>query len=420
VKRAVWSSLSAKERAAIIRRPAMSGGGSIAASARAVVDDVRARGDSAVREYAKKFDKVELKDFTLSTAGAEKKIADGAAAAIRAAYDNIYAFHAQQGYKAYASDVMPGVRCAREVRPIGAVGLYVPGGTAPLVSTTLMLGVPSRIAGCPARVLCTPSDDPHILYAAHVCGINKVYRIGGAQAIAAMAFGTESVPKVDKIFGPGNAYVTAAKRIVAEDAGGAALDMPAGPSEVCVVADETTSPVFAAADLLSQAEHDTMSQVMLIALSETMAKKIEDEVKKQIATLSRKDIAVQTMANSVTIIAKDMDEAMEISNLYAPEHLLLCFSGAEKYVGAVQHAGSVFVGEWSTESAGDYCSGTNHVLPTYGHARAYSGLGVEAFQKTITVQALTREGLKALSGTITALAELEGLDAHARAVKVRA
>lgn len=407
MKQVAWSQLSAAERKTILRRPAASG----LADVRGIVEDVRARGDAAVLEYERRFGAAED--------SAKKDVSAKAAAAIQRAYDNIYKFHMAQGLKSYEMDVMPGVTCGRQVRPIQSVGLYVPGGTAPLVSTTLMLGVPSKIAGCPLRVMCSPSDDPHILYAAKLCGIEKIFRIGGAQAIAAMAYGTDTVPKVDKIFGPGNAYVTAAKKLVAEDAGGAALDMPAGPSEVCVIADETTNPAYAAADLLSQAEHDALSQVVLIALSDGMIARVRAEVEKQIATLPRREIAGRAMANSLAITAADMAQAIEISNLYAPEHLILCFEGASIYIGAVRNAGSVFAGPWSTESAGDYCSGTNHVLPTYGHAHAYSGLSVESFQKTITVQTLTREGLRALGGTITALAELEGLDAHARAVTVR-
>ena len=293
-----------------------------------------------------------------------------------------------------------------------------------MVSTTLMIGSPSQIAGCPKRVLCTPcrkdgAVDPHILYAASLCGINNIYKVGGAQAIAAMAFGTDTIPEVDKIFGPGNAYVTAAKQLVADDPAGAGIDMPAGPSEVCVIADDTTNPVFAAADLLSQAEHDRMSQVVLITTSADKGREILSEVENQLGNLSRKDIAAEAIANSASIVVEDVEEAILVSNIYAPEHLILCFEGADKYVDMVQNAGSVFVGPWSTESAGDYCSGTNHVLPTYGYARCYSGLSVESFQKTITVQQASEEGLKNLSSTIETLAELEGLDAHARAVSLR-
>jgi histidinol dehydrogenase len=261
--------------------------------------------------------------------------------------------------------------------------------------------------------------NPYILYAGKLCGIDQIFCIGGAQAIAAMAYGTETVPKVDKIFGPGNAYVTEAKMQVSRDPGGAAIDMPAGPSEVCVIADDTTDAAFAAADLLSQAEHDPLSQVLLIALSEAKAVAIQDEVTKQLARLPRKDIAAQAVANSTAVMAADMGEALEISNRYAPEHLILCFEDAERYLDDIINAGSVFLGPWTPESAGDYASGTNHVLPTYGYARSRSGLGVEAFQKTVTVQAITQAGLGKIGTTIETLAMLEGLDAHARAISIR-
>ena len=287
-----------------------------------------------------------------------------------------------------------------------------------------MIGVPSKIAGCQRRILCTPCDklghiNPHILYAAMLCGITEIFKLGGAQAIAAMAYGTETIPGTYKIFGPGNAYVTAAKKRVAEDPNGAALDMPAGPSEVCVIVDKQTSPKIAAADLLSQAEHDSMSQVILLATNMEKAKQIRAEVEIQLKNLPRKEIASEALQNSHLIIVKDINEALEVANTYAPEHLILCFEKAERYLDSIQNAGSVFVGPWSAEAAGDYCSGTNHVLPTYGHARSYSGLSVEAFQKTLSIQALSKEGLDTLGNTVEIIANLEGLQAHARAISVR-
>ena len=427
MKQVVWSTLSESARVAALQRPAAQSDTGISESVRSIVSDVRARGDAALKDYTKKFDGVDLKTLSVpyqEIENAEQAIGGPAASAIRRAYQTIYKFHQPQGFQPYDRETLSGVSCARAVRPIERIGLYVPGGSAPLISTTLMIGVPSQIAGCPERILCTPCDqkgdiNPHILYAAKLCCIQRVYKLGGAQAIAAMAYGTETIPTADKIFGPGNAYVTATKQSVAEDPSGAALDMPAGPSEVCVIADESTNPILAAADLLSQAEHDTMSQVLLIAPSESKAQEIRDEVVKQIETLPRKDIAGQAMQNSLVVVVDGMSQALEVSNFYAPEHLILCFEGADKYVEAVHNAGSIFVGPWTTESAGDYCSGTNHVLPTYGYARCYSGLSVEAFQKTITVQALTEHGLKNLGDTIETLARLEGLEAHARAVSLR-
>ena len=427
MKQIIWSSLSDNERADMLERPAIKGDANIPERVRNIVNDVRQRGDVALSEYTQKFDGAEITDFSVTAEEikhAGQTIHDNAATAIRQAYDNIYRFHEAQGFRPYQTETLAGVSCARIVRPVEAAGLYVPGGSAPLISTTLMIGIPSQIAGCVRRILCTPCDstgkiNPHILFAASLCGIENIYRLGGAQAIAAMAYGTKTIPAVDKIFGPGNAYVTAAKQLVAEDAAGAAQDMPAGPSEVCVISDETTNPVFAAADLLSQAEHDTMSQGVLITVSRDKAQKIQGEIARQIETLPRRNIAAKAIANSISIVVNTMAEAINVANLYAPEHLIMCFEDAAQYVDDVQNAGSVFVGPWSTESAGDYCSGTNHVLPTYGSARCYSGLGVEAFQKTLTVQTISKNGLMQLSDTIDTLAGLEGLDAHARTVSLR-
>lgn len=408
-------------------RPSVSTGADVVAAARDIIANVRENGDSALKSYTKRFEKADIADIRVTDAeitAAEGQMSARAKAAIDQAYDNIAAFHKKQGYRPFDLETMDGIACARRVRAYDTVGLYVPGGSAPLISTTLMIGIPAQIAGCKHRMLCTPCDasgniNPHILYAAQKCGITHIFKSGGAQAIAAMAYGTDSIKKCDKIFGPGNAYVTAAKTLCAADPQGAALDMPAGPSEVLVIANDTTPPVYAAADLLSQAEHDPMSQVILLCTDEETCDSILQEVAIQIEELPRKDIAKQAIDNSRAIICASLDEAADISNAYAPEHLILCFDGAEKLEQKIQNAGSVFVGPYSCESAGDYASGTNHVLPTYGYANNYSGLSVEAFQKTITFQTLTKDGLNALGDTIETLAELEGLDAHKRAVSKR-
>lgn len=333
---------------------------------------------------------------------------------------NIDTFHRAQTLPEVAVETQPGVRCRQVTRPIDAVGLYIPGGTAPLLSTVLMLGIPSRLAGCRKVVLCSPPPiADEILYAAKLCGIENIFQIGGAQAIAAMAFGSESVPKVDKIFGPGNAYVTEAKRQVSQAVGGAAIDMPAGPSEVLVIADAGATPSFIAADLLSQAEHGADSQVILLTPDESIAQAVSDELDKQLVTLSRRDIAIQALAESRLIVADSLDQCVDISNRYGPEHLILQTRDPEALVDRITSAGSVFLGDWSPESAGDYASGTNHVLPTYGYTATYSSLGLADFQKRMTVQQLTADGLMALAPTIETLAQAEQLTAHRRAVSLR-
>jgi histidinol dehydrogenase len=319
---------------------------------------------------------------------------------------------------------MPGVRCERITRPINSVGLYVPAGSAPLPSTAIMLAVPARIAGCPVRAMASSPDrdgklHAAVLVAAELCGVDTVFKMGGAQAIAAFAFGTESVRKVDKIFGPGSAWVTAAKQIVAGDPAGAAIDLPAGPSEVLVVADDSANPRFVAADLLAQAEHDVVAQVILVTTSAVLARAVGVELDAQAATLSRRDIISQSMATSRCILVDDLDAAMLVSNQYAPEHLIIQTREPRTLLRKVECAGSVFIGEWSPESMGDYCSGTNHVLPTAGYARSYSGLSLAQYQKTITVQELNAEGLRELGPTAITLAGMEGLDAHGSAVQVR-
>jgi len=422
-----WNALDAAERDAVLRRPAQRDAAGLLERTRLIVDDVRARGDMALREYTARLDGVQLDAFAVT----DQEFADAAAAlspvqreALERAIDTVTRFHELQTVPALRLETAPGVVCERMTVPLEAVGLYVPAGTAPLPSTALMLAVPAKIAGCPIRVMCTPprpdgTADPAVLVAARLCGVRKVFKLGGAQAIAAMAYGTASVPKVVKIFGPGNSWVTAAKQIVAQDAAGAALDMPAGPSEVMVIADESARPAFVAADLLAQAEHSVDAQVLLVTVSRKVADACVAEVARQLAALPRRDIAAQAIAASRVLLVPNAATAMEVCNLYAPEHLILQVTSPRDLLLQVRNAGSVFLGAWTPETMGDYCSGTNHVLPTYGHARAYSGLGVIDFVKRITVQELTPDGLRGLGPTARTLAQLESLEGHANAVTVR-
>lgn len=422
-----WTALDGAERSAVLRRPAQREAASLLERAGRIVSDVRERGDVALREYTERLDKVRLDSFAVGVdefRAAEATLSPEQQAALRRAIDTVTRFHEPQRVAPLRVETSPGVTCERLIVPLGAVGLYVPAGTAPLPSTAIMLAVPARIAGCPVRVLCTPprpdgSADAAVLVAARLCGIERVFKLGGAQAVAAMAYGTTSVPKVDKIFGPGNSWVTAAKQIVAADADGAALDMPAGPSEVLVVADESARPAFVAADLLAQAEHSEDAQVMLVATSRALAEVCVAEVEKQLAALPRRNIAARAIAESRVLLVPDLETALEVSNRYAPEHLILQVKAPRDWLGHVRNAGSVFLGAWTPETMGDYCSGTNHVLPTYGHARAYSGLGVADFVKRITVQEVSPAGLNDLGRTARTLARLESLDAHANAVSVR-
>ena len=344
--------------------------------------------------------------------------------ALQRAIANVEAFHAAQRLAPLQLDVMPGVRCERIERAISAVGLYVPSGSAPLPSTVVMLAVPARLAGCPRRILCTPPTSagaahPAVLVTAQLCGIDTVFKIGGAQAIAALAYGTRSVPKVDKVFGPGNMWVTAAKQLAAMDPEGAACDLPAGPSEVLVIADETARPELVAADLLAQAEHDAAAQAILVTPSLELASEVLTAVQRQAHTLSRHAILEHSLSTSRCIVVGDTAAAIELANRYAPEHLILQIREPRRWLEHIVSAGSVFIGQWSAEPLGDYCSGTNHVLPTYGYARAYSGLSLLDFTKRITVQELSAEGLRALGPVAAELARLEGLDAHASAVERR-
>jgi len=422
-----WEFLTAGERRAALARPAQAARDDVETLAREVIANVRAGGDEALRAYSRRFDGAELRDLAVSAeefSQADRTLTSEQRAALERAIDNVERFHSAQRPDVMTLETVPGVYCERVIRPISAVGLYVPAGSAPLPSAVVMLAVPARIAGCPRRVLCTPPTrdgraNSAVLVAARLCGIEDVFKVGGAQAIAAMAYGTESVPKVDKIFGPGNAWVTAAKQAVAADAGGAACDMPAGPSEVLVIADESARAEFVAADLLAQAEHDTRAQAILLTPSRTLAEAVVAAVASQTRALSRRSILEQSLASSRCIVVRDLESALEVANEYAAEHLILEVREPRRWLERVVSAGSVFLGTWSPEPMGDYCSGTNHVLPTYGYARAYSGLSVHDFVKRITVQELSPDGLRSLGPVAVTLARLEGLDAHAGAVTRR-
>jgi histidinol dehydrogenase len=422
-----WQELDARERRAALARPAFAARADIAAVVSDLIGTVRADGDAALLELTERFDGVRLENLAVSPAefaAARSQLTPVQIAALTRAVANVEKFHAAQQLPPLSLETSPGVRCERITRAINTVGLYVPAGSAPLPSAVVMLAVPARLAGCPQRVLCTPparngGAHPAVLVAAQLCGIETVFKVGGAQAIAALAYGTASIPKVDKIFGPGNAWVTAAKQQVAADPDGAAVDMPAGPSEVLVIADETARPDFVASDLLAQAEHDPQSQAILVTPSAKLASAVAAAVERQMLTLSRHAILVKSIAASRCIVVPDLTTAIQIANDYAPEHLLLQVRHARACLNQIRNAGSIFLGDWSPEPIGDYCSGTNHVLPTYGYARAYSGLSLADFSKRITVQELTPDGLRDLGPVAATLAHLEGLDAHAAAVERR-
>ena len=392
---------------------------------RSVLDDVKQNGDAAVKVYGEKFDNVRLSSLQVSEAEikeAETLVADNLKIAIVAAHKNIHTFHASQIFETKQVETAPGVTCWQKAMPIEKVGLYIPGGTAPLFSTVLMLSIPAQIAGCKEIVLCTPPNregkvHPAILFAAQTAGVSKIFKVGGIQAIAAMAYGTESVPKVYKIFGPGNQYVTAAKQLVSlKDV---AIDMPAGPSEVQVIADANANPDFIAADFLSQSEHGADSQSILVTDSETLVPKVQEAIQRQLDNLPRKQITEKALAHGRIIILKDKQEIIEFTNLYAPEHLIIQTDDYTSYIDRIENAGSVFLGAYTPESAGDYASGTNHTLPTNGYARAYSGVNLDSFVKKITFQEITKEGIKNLGSTIEVMAENEQLDAHKNAVTLR-
>lgn len=419
----VWQSLSEAQQDSLLERPAMAEGANITAAVTAVIEKVRQEGDTALLELTEKFDRVKPASIRVSNAeidAAAERLSEKMKQALQQAYDNISKFHKAQKSTPIKVETQPGVVCEQVTRPIQKVGLYIPGGSAPLPSTVLMLGVPAQIAGCRKVVLCSPPPiADEILYVAKLCNIDEVYNLGGGQAIAAMAYGTETVSKVDKIFGPGNAYVTEAKRQVSKDFRGAAIDMPAGPSEVLVIADDTADAEFIAADLLSQAEHGPDSQVVLVTPSVVIADKVTDAVQRQLKQLSRAEIAQKALASSLIIIADSLTQAVSISNYYGPEHLIVQTKAPRELLPLLDNAGSIFLGDWSPESAGDYASGTNHVLPTYGYTRTYSSLGLADFSKRMTVQELSAEGLKNLAPTVITMAEAEGLDAHKRAVTIR-
>ncbi|EIE5865514.1 histidinol dehydrogenase [Vibrio alginolyticus] len=419
----VWQSLSENQQDSILERPAIAEGANITTAVAEVIAKVREEGDSALIELTEKFDRVKPESIRVSSQeikAASERLSESMKSALEQAYANISKFHKAQKPQPIKVETQPGVLCEQVTRPIQKVGLYIPGGSAPLPSTVLMLGVPAKIAGCRKVVLCSPPPiADEILYVAKLCGIDEVYNVGGGQAVAAMAYGTETVSKVDKIFGPGNAYVTEAKRQVSNDFRGAAIDMPAGPSEVLVIADETADPDFIAADLLSQAEHGPDSQVVLVTPSPVIADQVTDAVQRQLKELSRADIAEKALASSLIIISESMTQSVSISNYYGPEHLIVQTKNPRELLPLLDNAGSIFLGDWSPESAGDYASGTNHVLPTYGYTRTYSSLGLADFSKRMTVQELSADGLKNLAPTVVTMAEAEGLDAHKRAVTIR-
>ena len=423
----IWQDLTAEGQRSVLARPALANDASLAARVAAIIERVRNEGDAALLDLTAKLDRVELASLEVDEAETEAagaRLTEAQRAAIRAAAANIETFHREQVPAPISVETAAGVRCERVSRPIDSVGLYVPAGNAPLPSTALMLGVPARLAGCATRLLCSPPRadggvDPAVLYAAQVSGVQRVFKLGGAQAIAALAYGTETVPKVDKVFGPGSVWVTEAKAQVDRDPYGAARDYPAGPSEVLVIADARADPAFVAADLLSQAEHGADSQVLLLTTSADLAAAVAVEVEAQKQTLPRRSIVDGALAHSRAIVVADLEEAFTISNRYAPEHLILQIDRPRDWLARVRAAGSVFLGPWTPETVGDYCSGTNHVLPTYGFARRYSSLGVGDFLRSMTVQELTMEGLRTIGPTATTLAMLEGLEAHARAVTRR-
>ena len=412
------------EWAALLERPHRDAS-ELRETVQTVLDQIRQYGDSAVKAFEEKFDKVKLDSLAVSEAEmteAEGLVSDDLKEALILSHANIEKFHASQKFEGEKVETAPGVVCWQKSVAIEKVGLYIPGGTAPLFSTVLMLATPAKIAGCQEIVLCTPPNregkvNPAILMAAKVAGVSKIFKAGGVQAIGAMAYGTESVPKVSKIFGPGNQFVMAAKQQVSLHE--VAIDMPAGPSEVAVVADDTANPVFVAADLLSQAEHGVDSQVILITTSEAMAEKVNAEVDRQLALLPRKEIAEQSLQYSKLIIVKDLDEVVEMTNEYAPEHLILAIKDYASFAEKVVNAGSVFLGNYSCESAGDYASGTNHTLPTSGYAKAYSGVNLDSFCRKITFQELSAEGIRSIGRAVELMAEAEQLDAHKNAMTVR-
>ncbi len=425
MKKINLSEISKEDYSLLIKRPEINFSETIK-TVQPILDDIKANGFKAVLNYAEKFDglndgNIIVKETEMLEASG--KVESGLKEAIQTSLKNIIKFHKEQIPTDYEIETMKGVKCGRAYRPIEDVGLYIPGGTAPLFSTLLMLAVPAQIAGCKRIVVCSPASNGklsnELLYTANILGITEFYKIGGAQAIGLMAYGVDKIKKVDKIFGPGNQYVTAAKSLISIDPEGCSIDMPAGPSEVLVIADETANPKFAAADLLSQAEHGTDSQVILLSTKYDLLGKIEAEIVEQLSQLPRKEIAKKALKNSLLIKSNTIEEAIEFSNDYAPEHLILQIKDSKKYLPKIQNAGSVFLGNYSPESVGDYASGTNHSLPTYGYAKTYSGVNLLSFMKGITYQEISQEGLQSLGKTVMDLANAEGLKAHSNAVEVR-
>lgn len=422
-----WAKLNATQQTELLSRPALVDSQSLSNTVTDIIQQVKDKGDQALLDFTERFDGAKLDDLRFSDvllSSFASQIKPEVKWAIDQAYANIKAFHEAQYPEDVVVETTPGVVCELKHAPLASVGLYIPGGTAPLPSTVLMLGATAQVAGCARKVLCTPPNKDgqiavEIRYAANLCGIDEIYLVGGAQAIAALALGTESIPKVDKIFGPGNSYVTEAKQQVSRIPAGPAIDMPAGPSEVLVIADEQANPVFVASDLLSQAEHGTDSQAVLISNSSDLIAAVKQQVSVQLTTLSRKEIAEQAVQHSRYILTESLEQAFEVSNAYAPEHLIIQIENARDSLESLTNAGSIFVGQWSPESAGDYASGTNHVLPTYGYARNYSSLGLADFMRRYTVQELSYQGLQNIGNAIMDLADAEGLDAHKQAVALR-
>lgn len=425
-----WNQLSEKEKQSLLQRPILLNDKKILSATQNIIDRVKSEGDQALLSLTQQFDHASLSENRIHVSKKEIKKAQQLIdketfKAIRFAYQQIKKYHqSQKKFKTPVLQTQAGVYCERQQRPIDRVGLYVPGGSAPLVSTVLMLAIPAQLAQCPLTVLCTPPDrngeiNPYLIMAAQLCGIEKIYKVGGAQAIAAMAYGTESIPKVDKIFGPGNVWVTQAKLIVSQDSQGASIDLPAGPSEVMIIADNEANPNYVAADLLSQAEHGPDSQVILLALSKKYVAKVEQAIEDQLQKLPRHEIIEKALKQSQMIIVEDIEQAIAINNQYAPEHLVLQIKNPKRYTSRIKNAGSVFLGPWSAVTLGDYITGSNHVLPTGGFARCYSGLSVLDFMKFVNFQRVTQEGLKKIASAAIQLAKIENMSAHGQAVAVR-
>lgn len=423
MEKKIWNEMSLGQRAEVLTRPAQSSSDKVCEIVKNIIKRIQNEGDKALFEYSRELDHftgdhIELTENEIKEA-CERVDAD-LKAAINTAYKNISAFHAEQKPSHVELETFPGIVCKTCTHPIDAVGLYVPGGSAPLVSTALMLAVPAQIAGCKDVILCSPPPiSDAIIYAASLCNVKRIFNLGGAQAIAAMAYGTETVPKMLKLFGPGNQFVTMAKRLVSSDPAGAAIDMPAGPSEVLVIADKDANPTFVAADLLSQAEHGPDSQVILVTTDESFAHKVSDAVEIELLKLPRKEVALKALSKSTAIVVNSLDEAVLVSNTYAPEHLILQINDPDSILDSLHNAGSIFVGAYTPESLGDYASGTNHTLPTYGYGHTFSALGTDDYRRRYTVQRATAQGLKGISKTVEALASAESLEAHRLAVALR-